>query len=57
MAWQLTEDLETFLTTAGGFLRARSAANTIMLTATGRAGHRVVANVLALCRARAAVGR
>ena len=34
MAWQLTEDLETFLTTAGGFLRARSAANTIMLTAT-----------------------
>jgi predicted GNAT family acetyltransferase len=33
MAWQLTEDLETFLTTAGGFLRARPAANTIMLTA------------------------
>src|SRR2546430_13677993 len=34
MAWQLTEDLETFLTTAGSFLRARAAANTIMLTAT-----------------------
>jgi RimJ/RimL family protein N-acetyltransferase len=33
MAWQLTEDLATFLTTAGGFLRARPAANTIMLTA------------------------
>jgi GNAT superfamily N-acetyltransferase len=33
MAWQLTEDLDTFLTTAGGFLRARPAANTIMLTA------------------------
>src|SRR6202035_3463825 len=33
MAWQLTEDLETFLTNAGGFLRARAAANTIMLTA------------------------
>jgi RimJ/RimL family protein N-acetyltransferase len=36
MAWQLTEDLETFLSTAGGFLRARPAANTIMLTATER---------------------
>ena len=36
MAWQLTEDLETFLTTAGGFLRAHPAANTIMLTATER---------------------
>src|SRR5215831_7272624 len=34
MAWQLTEDVDTFLTTAGGFLRARPAANTIMLTAT-----------------------
>jgi RimJ/RimL family protein N-acetyltransferase len=33
MAWQHTEDLDTFLTTAGGFLRARPAANTIMLTA------------------------
>jgi GNAT superfamily N-acetyltransferase len=33
MAWQLTGDLETFLTAAGGFLRARAAANTIMLTA------------------------
>jgi GNAT superfamily N-acetyltransferase len=36
MAWQLTEDLDTFLTTAGGFLRARPAANTIMLTAMER---------------------
>ncbi len=33
MAWHLTEDLETFLTAAGGFLRARPAANTVMLTA------------------------
>lgn len=33
MAWQLTEDLETFLTAAGGFLRARAAANTVILTA------------------------
>jgi hypothetical protein len=33
MAWQLTEDLETFLAAAGGFLRARPAANTIILTA------------------------
>jgi GNAT superfamily N-acetyltransferase len=33
MAWQLTEDLETFLTAAGSFLRARAAPNTIMLTA------------------------
>jgi RimJ/RimL family protein N-acetyltransferase len=33
MAWHLTEDLETFLIAAGGFLRARAAANTIMLTA------------------------
>ena len=33
MAWQLTEDLETFLAAAGGFLRARAAQNTIMLTA------------------------
>jgi predicted GNAT family acetyltransferase len=33
MAWQLTEDLETFLNAAGGFLRARPAANTIILTA------------------------
>src|SRR5690348_12121976 len=33
MAWQLTEDLETFLTAAGGFLRARPAANTVILTA------------------------
>jgi predicted GNAT family acetyltransferase len=36
MAWQLTEDLETFLTNAGGFLRASPAANTIMLTAAER---------------------
>ena len=34
MAWQLTEDLGTFLAAAGGFLRDRPAANTIMLTAT-----------------------
>ena len=34
MAWQLTEDLDTFLTNAGGFLRARPAANTVLLTAT-----------------------
>ena len=33
MAWQLTEDLETFLTAAGGFLRARPAASTVILTA------------------------
>jgi GNAT superfamily N-acetyltransferase len=33
MAWQLTEDLDTLLANAGGFLRARPAANTIMLTA------------------------
>ena len=33
MAWQLTEDLETFLTAAGGFLRDRPAANTVILTA------------------------
>ena len=38
MAWQLTEDLETFLSTAGGFLHARPAANTIMLTAMERLG-------------------
>jgi len=34
MAWQLTEDLETYLAAAGGFLRARPAENTIVLTAT-----------------------
>jgi RimJ/RimL family protein N-acetyltransferase len=33
MAWQLTGDLETFLGAAGGFLRDRSAQNTIMLVA------------------------
>ena len=33
MAWQLTEDPETFLATAGSFLRARAAQNTIMLGA------------------------
>ncbi len=33
MAWQLTENLETFLAGAGGFLRARAAQNTVMLTA------------------------
>jgi predicted GNAT family acetyltransferase len=33
MDWELTEDLETMLTAAGGFLRARPAANTVLLTA------------------------
>ena len=33
MAWQLTEDLDIFLAAAGGFLRGRPAANTVMLTA------------------------
>src|SRR6266568_158517 len=33
MAWQLTEDLGTYLAAAGGFLRAHPAQNTIMLTA------------------------
>ncbi len=33
MAWQLTEDLGTYLAAAGGFLRAHAAQNTIMLTA------------------------
>ena len=33
MAWQLTDDLETYLAAAGGFLRARPAEHTIMLTA------------------------
>ena len=33
MAWQLTEDPETFLAAAGGFLRARAAQNTIVLGA------------------------
>ncbi len=33
MAWQLTENLETFLAAAGGFLRARAAQNTVILTA------------------------
>jgi predicted GNAT family acetyltransferase len=34
MAWLLTEDVETYLAAAGGFLRARPAENTIVLTAT-----------------------
>jgi predicted GNAT family acetyltransferase len=34
MAWQLTEDVETYLAAAGGFLRARPAENTVILTAT-----------------------
>src|SRR5215813_6733146 len=33
MAWQVTDDLETYLAAAGGFLRARPAEHTIMLTA------------------------
>ena len=33
MAWQLTEDVETYLTTAGSFLRARPAEHTVILTA------------------------
>jgi predicted GNAT family acetyltransferase len=33
MAWQLTEDEETYLTAAGDFLRARPAENTVILTA------------------------
>src|SRR5690242_4115555 len=33
MAWQLTEDLDSYLAAAGGFLRAHPAQNTIMLTA------------------------
>jgi predicted GNAT family acetyltransferase len=35
MAWQITEDLDTFAATAGGFLRSSPAANTVMLTAVG----------------------
>src|SRR5215831_3594521 len=34
MAWQLTEDVESYLAAAGGFLRARPAENTVILTAT-----------------------
>src|SRR5689334_14344186 len=34
MAWQLTEDVETYLAAAGGFLQARPAENTVILTAT-----------------------
>jgi predicted GNAT family acetyltransferase len=33
MAWQLTDDLDTFAAAAGGFLRSRPAAHTVMLTA------------------------
>jgi predicted GNAT family acetyltransferase len=33
MAWQLTGDVETYLAAAGGFLRARPAENTVILTA------------------------
>src|SRR5215472_6322278 len=33
MAWQLTEDVGTYLAAAGGFLRARPAENTVILTA------------------------
>jgi GNAT superfamily N-acetyltransferase len=34
MAWQLTEDVAVYLAAVGGFLRARPAENTIVLTAT-----------------------
>jgi len=34
MAWQLTGDVATYLAAAGGFLRARPAENTVILTAT-----------------------
>jgi hypothetical protein len=34
MAWQFTGDVRTYLGAAGGFLRARPAENTILLTAT-----------------------
>ncbi|MBO0815296.1 MAG: GNAT family N-acetyltransferase, partial [Actinobacteria bacterium] len=33
MAWKLTGDVETYLAAAGGFLRARPAENTVILTA------------------------
>jgi len=33
MAWQLTEDVDTYLAAAGGFLRACPAENTVILTA------------------------
>jgi len=33
MAWELTEDVATYLAAAGGFLRARPAENTVILTA------------------------
>jgi predicted GNAT family acetyltransferase len=33
MAWQLTEDVESYLAAAGGFLQARPAENTVILTA------------------------
>jgi GNAT superfamily N-acetyltransferase len=33
MAWQFTGDVETYLAAAGGFLRARPAENTVILTA------------------------
>ncbi len=33
MAWQFTEDVEIYLAAAGGFLRARPAENTVILTA------------------------
>lgn len=33
MAWQLSDDLTAFLTTAGGFLRSRAAENTVPLCA------------------------
>ena len=35
MAWQLTDDVGAYLATAGGFLRANPAKNTIMLSVAG----------------------
>ena len=35
MAWQLTDDVEAYLATAGGFLRANAVRNTIMLGVAG----------------------
>jgi predicted GNAT family acetyltransferase len=40
MAWTTTGDLDEFLAAAGGFLRARPASNTILLTTTDNLGAR-----------------
>jgi GNAT superfamily N-acetyltransferase len=34
MSWEATDDLDTFMTTAGGFLRARPVPHTVQLTVT-----------------------